>query len=77
MCHEVSIFLPPIILYSRALDSIYLADERKTIILDARETAPASASQDMFVGREINATIGPLATATPAEVMGLFVRSYV
>ena len=53
--------------------SVYLADEDKAYVIDARETAVKSASQNMYVDHPSNSTYGPSAIATPGEVMGLWV----
>ena len=50
-----------------------MKDEGISYILDSREVAGASATMDMFVGREINSTFGALASAVPGEVKGLHV----
>lgn len=49
--------------------TIYTKADRKIETLIARETAPAAASRDMFVGVEGGIT-GPLAVAVPGEILG-------
>lgn len=39
-------------------------------VLDARETAPAAASEDMFHGNSTQAQMGPLSFAVPGEIIG-------
>jgi gamma-glutamyltranspeptidase/glutathione hydrolase len=54
---------------------IYLADEKKALALDYRETAPAAASRDMFVrDGKVDAQAsrrGGLAVGIPGEVAGM------
>lgn len=50
-----------------------MKSEGKSVILDARETAPGGSSEDMFVGHETDTTLGPLAIAVPGELKGLHV----
>ncbi|VDL19432.1 unnamed protein product [Hymenolepis diminuta] len=48
--------------------------ENRTYILDARETAPANATEDMFVDKVPNIHVhGPLAIAIPSELKGYYV----
>jgi gamma-glutamyltranspeptidase len=49
----------------------YNASERKARFIDARETAPMFASEDMFVSDPIKAQDGGLAIATLGELKGL------
>ena len=54
---------------------IYLADQKKTVALDYRETAPAAASRDMYIrDGKLDAQAsrrGGLAVAVPGEVAGV------
>ncbi|BHF59045.1 hypothetical protein SprV_0100200000 [Sparganum proliferum] len=50
----------------------YNATERKSYVLDSRETAPAAAREDMFLNRPAADKItGPLAIAVPSEIYGM------
>nr|CDS30207.1 gamma-glutamyl transpeptidase [Hymenolepis microstoma] len=51
----------------------YNASENRTYALDAREAAPASATEKMFVGKPPIAHVhGPLAIAIPSELKGYY-----
>lgn len=51
-----------------------LPTRRKPYLVDARETAPAAASENMYQNRPGASTKGGLAVAVPGEVAGLWVR---
>ncbi|VDO03806.1 unnamed protein product [Rodentolepis nana] len=52
----------------------YNASEKRTYTLDARETAPANATETMFVGKHPSIHVhGPLAIAIPSELKGYYV----
>ncbi|XP_067130221.1 scoloptoxin SSD14-like isoform X2 [Centruroides vittatus] len=50
--------------------TIYDKKNKKVRILDARETAPAGAKEDMFKNNSKNAKVGGLAVAVPGELLG-------
>ncbi|XP_023218594.1 glutathione hydrolase 1 proenzyme-like isoform X2 [Centruroides sculpturatus] len=50
--------------------TIYDKKNKKVRILDARETAPAGAKEDMFKNNSKNAKVGGLAVAIPGELLG-------
>ncbi|XP_049873161.1 glutathione hydrolase 1 proenzyme isoform X2 [Pectinophora gossypiella] len=52
--------------------TVYIKDEGKAYVVNARESAPGQASADMFKGNSDKATKGPLAVAVPAETRGLW-----
>ncbi|XP_035218824.1 scoloptoxin SSD14-like isoform X2 [Stegodyphus dumicola] len=51
----------------------YNKSERKAYYLDARETAPESATRDMFEGNATLAKMGGLSIAIPGELAGYYV----
>lgn len=50
----------------------YNASTRSSLFVDARETAPAGSSQNMFVGQPKASVFGGLAVAIPGELKGLY-----
>ncbi|CAJ0930223.1 unnamed protein product, partial [Mesorhabditis belari] len=52
--------------------TIYNATEGKCQVLDARETAPAAADQNMYVGKYNESQFGWKAVAVPGEIHGLW-----
>lgn len=51
--------------------NVYLRKEKKSIIYDFRETAPAAATQKMFIPKNASSVIGGLAIAVPGNIKGL------
>uniref|UniRef100_A0AC35TWZ4 Gamma-glutamyltranspeptidase 1 n=1 Tax=Rhabditophanes sp. KR3021 TaxID=114890 RepID=A0AC35TWZ4_9BILA len=52
------------------LMTFYNATSKKCIAIDARETAPASATEDMFVSNPIDSLVGWKSIAVPGEIHG-------
>ena len=51
---------------------IHLAEERRTLIVDSRETAPAAASADMFAGMDFRqASTSGVAVGVPGTLLGI------
>ncbi|MCB1894980.1 MAG: gamma-glutamyltransferase [Rhodocyclaceae bacterium] len=51
---------------------IHLADERRTLIVDSRETAPAAASADMFAGMDFRqASTSGVSVGVPGTLLGI------
>ena len=51
---------------------VYLAKTRQTLIIDSRETAPAAAKPDMFLGQTfISASTSGLSVGVPGTLMGV------
>jgi hypothetical protein len=50
----------------------YNASSQSSLFVDARETAPAASSQNMFVGQPQASIYGGLAIAIPGELKGLY-----
>jgi gamma-glutamyltranspeptidase / glutathione hydrolase / leukotriene-C4 hydrolase len=50
----------------------YNASTQSSLFVDARETAPAGSSQNMFLGKPSASIYGGLAVAIPGELQGLY-----
>lgn len=51
--------------------NVYLRDKKKSIVYDFRETAPASATERMFLQEGASSTVGGLAIGIPGNVKGM------
>lgn len=52
--------------------TVYIKSEEKAYTVNARETAPAAATEDMFHGNYHKASKGPLSVGVPGELRGLW-----
>ncbi|KAL0883007.1 hypothetical protein ABMA27_016494 [Loxostege sticticalis] len=52
--------------------TVYIKEEEKAYFVNARETAPGAATQDMYNTNPDNASKGPLAVGVPGELRGMW-----